>query len=150
MLRLLLVAAFILAGVVSALNLHYLLTRPPENPLKYTVPQAVLTIGPLTEGTLLIITQGVKCNRSDEAITIRGQPSYYVRVDAHGVVSNPNGQGGTLTIAAHECLDRMFSRPLPALAAGTWRLQGFDCVLPEERHCRSWFSETFEVNGEHE
>lgn len=134
---------FILAGVVSGLNVYYIATEKSDNPLKYTVPQTLISVGPLREGDPLI-TRGMKCNSSGEPVSIRGQGSFYIRLDAHGVV--PGAQtGNVLVLAAHECLDRTFTRALPALEAGIWRLQGFDCVLPEERHCRAWFSENFEV-----
>ena len=114
------------------------------NPLRYPVPQEVVTPGPVHEGATLT-TRSVKCNTSGEAITVLGADSYYVRIDAHGTI--PAGIPGianrTLVIAAHECLDRTFTRTLPDLEPGTWRIQGQDCVIPEGKWCRSWYSESF-------
>ena len=114
----------------------------PGNPLRYPVPQEVVTPGDLKPGDTLT-TRGTKCNTSDEPVTIQGSDSFYVRLDAHGIV--PGSIGRTLTLAAHECLDRTFSRTLPEIEPGTWRLQGQDCVIPENKFCRSWYSEGFTV-----
>ena len=115
-----------------------------KNPLKYPVPQEVVTPGPIHEGATLT-TRGVKCNTSGEPVTILGSDTYYVRLDAHGIVlaSIPGVLNRTLVLAAHECLDRTFTRTLPDLEAGTWRIQGQDCVIPEGKWCRSWYSSSF-------
>ena len=131
--------------VLTAFNIYatYLNTGP-KNPLRYSVPQIVLSSVTLKPGESLI-TRGSKCNDSDEPVTIEGNGAFYVRLDAHGVIPNPK-PGSTLTIAAHECIDRIFTSVLPAMEPGTWRVQGRECILPEKTFCKEWYSQNFEVS----
>lgn len=142
------IAALVLVAVaIGVLALNLFIAPPvhePYNPLRYVVPQQVLSEGPHRAGAT-IVTKAIKCNDDDEPVGIIGNSDY--RQTTTGATPIVSARGTVpLIIGPGECLERVFTTTLPGnMTPGIWRRQGNDCIIPDFKVCRAWFTEEIEV-----
>lgn len=129
------------ALVLVAVELYRSFTADP-NPIRNISPQRVLNDNKRVVSGDVLIVEAIKCNDSDEPISIRGETQYR-SVDELGAPPIPNFIG--VGDRDPGCRTFTFMNELPQLAPGRWRLEGVESSNGYES---TWFTETFEVVGE--
>ena len=142
--------AVFLAGAVMFIGAALItLTRGEEfNPLRYPLPQEIIGSRVLHPGDgFEVVAQ--KCNDGDEAVGVVGMSDWReVLPDGSFGPGQPyRASTSTLFIEGHTCIERrgINQIPLDLATEKNYRLEGLDCIVPEKRLCRPWWTQTFDV-----
>ena len=119
-----------------------------KNPLRYPVPQELVGSRTLRAGDEFSVHR-LKCNDGDAAVGVTLISSDWREILPNGSMGMgfPYRSGTVpLIIPAHECNERNGLNQIPLdLAPGKWQLEGLDCIVPEKRLCRPWYTQVFDV-----
>ena len=142
-----------IAVLVASGVLVYSLTNPPRtvppyNPLRYPLPQEIVGPSRVLHRDEVFLVHRLKCNDGDEPVAIIGQ-SDWRQINSNGSFLNGipyRASNVPLVIAAHECNERDGTNQIPAdMPYGTHILEGLDCITPELKICRAWYTQSFQV-----